>query len=373
MVDEIQDRRSRELVPTCGRPEKAAEADLKQLRDKQAANLKKTQAGPGPTPTPEAGRRAASKLAKEQQQIQDDLKKQMAKSSPSSTNEVGPEGRARQAVRARWPRPRSGIDQDQGEQAEEGEKKKPSRTSSEAQEEVVAAARKEAEEQLAMEQIAKMDRCHQVGRRATGQDGRRDRSVTRRPGPTTTASSPGPEESASRIWPRPGGFEGRSDRVDRQASAKVRRSSASPSRKAAESMENAAQRTAVPQDRRARPSRRRNWPRLVSSKLVDSLKPDKARNGGGQQPPEQGRRPGRRRRISQGGRRHPRGGPDQGPQVAPARVERQDRLLRRAIASPERAQPGADRRTRKAPRGAGHDLADLVRDLTRPKKDDGEQ
>ena len=159
LVDAIQDRRGRELSRLVAEL-KAAEAELKKLRDKQAANLKKTQAARA-NPDPKKRADELKQLAKEQKQIQDDLKKQIQKLAKLSA-----EGGAKAGEKAAgaMAKAQEGMEQDQGEQAEGGEEEA-LKDLKDAQEEV-ANARKDAEDQLAMEQIAKMaDALRSIGER----------------------------------------------------------------------------------------------------------------------------------------------------------------------------------------------------------------
>ena len=172
---------------------KKAEAELKATRDKQAANLKKTQQA-RQNPDPQKRAEELKQLAKEQQKIQDDLKKQLQKLAKLNA-EAG--AKAGQKASESMAKAQQGMEQDQGEQAE-GEEEEALKDLKQAQEEV-AANRKEAEEQLAMEQIAKMgDAFKSIGERQDKVIAETEGYEGRRPPPA--ASSPGPRTSASRSW-----------------------------------------------------------------------------------------------------------------------------------------------------------------------------
>ncbi len=149
MLDTLQNRRERELARLVQELKKA-EADLKDLKARQAANLKKTAEARKMT---DAQKRAQElqKLAKEQQQIQQEMKRQLQKLA-----KLGAEGAAKAGEQAqqRMANAQGNMEQDQGEQAE-GEMEEALDNLRQAQREV-AQNRRDAEEQLAMEQISKM-------------------------------------------------------------------------------------------------------------------------------------------------------------------------------------------------------------------------
>ncbi len=360
MLDEIENRRERELSRLVAEL-KAAEADLKKLRAQQAANLKKTQQA-RQEPDPQKRADQLKQLAKEQKKIEDDLKKQIQKLAKLN-NEGGV--KAGQKAADAMAKAQGNMDQDQGEQAEADEEEA-LQDLKQAQQEV-ADARKEAEDQLAMEQIAKMaDALKSVGERQNKmveETTRYEKSRAEGGGKLTLAQRTGVRE-LGRVQL------GLKDEV---AELTDRLGEGAPVfgltlKKAARSMEDAAQRLqALKTDD---PTVRAE--KLAAGRfgqLIDSLKPDKAK--GGQQPG------GGEGGAGQGG---PKGGGDGIPASAQIKMLRSlqqeinertdtfDELSRRQKElDPEQT---AERDKLHEDQGA---LADLVRDLTRPKKDDGEE
>ncbi len=149
LVDTLQNRRERELARLVQELKKA-EADLKALRDRQAANLKKS-AEARKMADPQQRAKELQKLAKEQQQIQQELKRQLQKLAKLGADAAA---RAGEQAQQRMANAEGDLNQDQGEQAE-GEMEEALDNLRQAQREV-AQNRREAEEQLAMEQISKM-------------------------------------------------------------------------------------------------------------------------------------------------------------------------------------------------------------------------
>ena len=361
MIEEIEDRRGKELSRLVAEL-KAAEADLKKLRDQQAANLKKTQQA-RQQPDPQKRADELKQLAKEQKKLQEDLKKQMAKLAKLN-NQAGskPGQKAAEAMA----KAQGDLDQDQGEQAE-GEEEEALEDLKQAQQEV-AEARKEAEEQLAMEQIAKMaDALKSIGERQdkmVEETNRYEKARAENDGKLTLAQRTGVKE-LGRV--QAGLKDEATELIDRLGEG-------APVfgltlKKAAEGMENAAQRLqALKTDEATIRSEKLASARF--QQLVDSLKPDKARNGG--QKPQGGDQGG------EGGQ--PKGGGDGIPAAAQIKMLRSlqqelnertdfyDELLRRQKElNPEQA---AELEKLHEDQGT---LADIVRDLTKPKKDDGEE
>ena len=149
LVDSIQNRRERELSRLV-KELKNAEADLKNLRQRQAQNLKKTQEA-GKNPDAKARAEGLKKLAKEQAEIQKELEKQLkrlAKLNAEAAAKAGSNAAGKMA------KAEENLDGDQGEQAEKDQDE--ALADLEDAQDELEQARKDAEEQLAMEQLAKM-------------------------------------------------------------------------------------------------------------------------------------------------------------------------------------------------------------------------
>jgi hypothetical protein len=361
MIEEMEDRRGKELSRLVAEL-KAAEAELKKAREKQAANLKKTQQA---RQNPDAQKRAdeLKQLAKEQKKIEEDLKKQMAKLAKMN-NDAG--AKSGQKAAEAMAKAQGELDQDDGEKAE-GDEEEALQDLKQAQQEV-AQARREAEEQLAMEQIAKMgDALKSIGERQNklvDETGKYEKARAENDGKLTL----GQRSSVRDLSRVQAGLK------DEATELMERLGEGAPVfgltlKKATDGMEAAAQR--LQQLKTDDPTIRAE--KLASSRfqqLIDSLKPEKAKGGGQQGQPGQ---PG-----DQGGQQ--RGGGDGIPAAAQIKMLRSlqqelnertdffDELLKRQKdLNPEQTaeldQLHEDQGT----------LADLVRDLTKPKKDDGEQ
>ncbi len=363
MIEEIEDRRGKELSRLVAEL-KAAEADLKKLRDKQAENLKKTQQA-RQNPDPQQRADELKKLAKEQKQIQEDLKKQIQKLAKLN-NQAG--AKPGQKAADEMARAQGELDQDDGEQAE-NDQEEALENLKQAQEEV-ADARKEAEEQLAMEQIAKMaDALKSVGERQNKmveETNRYEKARAENDGKLTLAQRAGVKE-LGRV--QSGLRDETSELIDRLGEG-------APVfgltlKKAQKAMEDAAQRL---QDLKTDDTTVRAE-KLASARfqqLVDSLKPDKAKGGAGQQQQQGGDQQG------QGGQQRAQG--DGIPAAAQIKMLKSlqeelnertdffDELLRRH----KELNPDQTAELDKLHEDQGT-LADLVRDLTKPRKDDGEQ
>ena len=362
MLEEIENRRERELSKLVAEL-KAAEAELKKTRAQQAANLKKTQQARQET-DPQKRADQLRELAKEQKRLEEDLKKQLAKLAKLN-NEGGV--KAGQKAAESMAKAQGNMEQDQGEQAE-GEEEEALKDLKQAQEEV-AEARKEAEEQLAMEQIAKMgDALKSIGERQAKmveETTKYDKGRAANDGKLTLAQRTGVRD-LGRV--QAGLKDEATELIDRLGEG-------APVfgltlKKVAEGMEAAAQRLqALKTDDPTVRAEKQASGRL--QQLVDSLKPDKAKNGqGGGQPPPGG---------GGGGGGGPQGGGDGIPASAQIKMLKSlqeeinertdffDELLRRQ----KELNPDQAAELDKLHEDQGT-LADLVRDLTKPKKDDGE-
>ncbi|WP_435005247.1 DUF4175 family protein [Tundrisphaera lichenicola] len=359
MLDEIENRRERELSRLVAEL-KAAEAGLKKLRAEQAANLKKTQQARQEA-DPKKRADQLKQLAKEQKRIEEELKKQLQKLAKLN-NEAG--AKAGQKAAESMAKAGQDMEQDQGEEAE-GEEEEALQDLKQAQEEV-AEARKEAEEQLAMEQIAKMgDALKSIGERQAKmveetnryeqlrQENQDRLSLAQRTGVRDLGRvQAGLKDEASELIDRLG--EG----------APVFNLTL---KKAAEGMEDAAQRLqALKTDEATVQAEKRAAGRF--QQLIDSLKPDKPKGGQGQQ--------------QQGGGGQ--GGSPQGGDGIPASAQikmlklLQEEINERTDSFDElrRRQKELDPEQTAALDKLHEDqgtLADIVRDLTKPKKDDGEE
>lgn len=355
LVDSIQNRRERELARLV-KELKNAEAELKALKDRQTQNLKKTEAA---RKNQDAKQRAdeLKKLAKEQEEIQKELNKQLKKLA-----KLNAEGAAQAGSRAsaKMSKAKADLDQDQGEQA--GQDQEEALADLEDAEEQVAQARKDLEEQLAMEQLAKMgDELKSLAER----QGKMVEDITnyetlrtKREGSLTVAQRTG-VRNLGRVQ------EGLKD----ESASLAEKLEGAPVfaltlKRAGQAMDDAAQRlltlkTDEETQRAARAAARR------FEQLINALKPDKPKNGG------QGQGGG----DGQGGG----GGGDGIPPAAQVkmlkalqeeindRTEFFDELRRRK----HELTPGQNEELGRLEIDQGT-LADLARDLTRPKKEDGE-
>ncbi len=361
LVDAIQNRRERELSRLVAEL-KNAEAELRKSRDRQAANLKKTRQAQA---NPDAQKRAEDlkKLAKEQQQIQDDLKKQIAKLSKLNA-EAG--AKAGQKAAESMAKAQANMEQEQGDGGEEAEKEEEEALKDLKQaEQEVAAVRKEAEEQLAMEQIAKMgDALKSIGERQDKMAEETDRYEKAK------ADAGGKLSLAQRSGIRELGRV-QAGLKDEATELTERLGEGAPVftlglKKVGQSMEDSARRLQSLQTD-AETTRVQKLASGRLKQLNDSLKPDRPKNGG-QQDQQQGN----------GGGSSPSGG-DGIPAAAQIkmlkslqqelneRTDSFDELLRRQ----KELNPEQTAELDKLHEDQGV-LADLVRDLTRPKKDDGE-
>lgn len=355
LVDSIQNRRERELARLV-KELKNAEAELKALKERQAQNLKKTEAA---RKNPDAKQRADTlkKLAKEQQEIQKELNRQLKKLA-----KLNAEGAAQAGSRAaaRMSKAQGELDQDQGDQA--GQDQEEALADLEDAEEQLAQTRKDMEEQLAMEQLAKMgDELKSLAERQAKMVGDiTDYEALRakRDGALTIAQRTG-VRNLGRVQQ---GLKSESAGLaEKLEGAPV---FALTLKRAGESMETAAQRllTLKTDDETqlaARAAARR------FEQLISSLKPDKPKNGGqGQGGDGQG------------------GGGGGGDGIPPAAQVKMLKSLQEEINERTEFYDELRRRNRELTRAQTEELerletdqgtlADLARDLTRPKKEDGE-
>jgi hypothetical protein len=159
LVDAIQNRRERELSRLV-KELKNAEAELAKTRAKQAQNLKKTREAQN-NPDAKDRRNQLKRLAKEQAEIQKDLQRQLQKLAKLSADRAA---RAGQRASGKMGRSQSDLDDDQGDQA--GKDQEEALADLEDAQEELEETRREAEEQLAMEQLSRMgDRLKSLAER----------------------------------------------------------------------------------------------------------------------------------------------------------------------------------------------------------------
>jgi hypothetical protein len=358
LVDSIQNRRERELARLV-KELKNAEAELNKLRQRQAENLKKTREARN---NPDANQRAQElkRLAKEQAEIQKELDRQLKRLAKLS---AGNAARSGQRAAGRMSQAQQNLDQDQGEQAEQ-EEEEALTDLDEAQDEI-AEARRDAEEQLAMEQLVKMadhlkslsERQDNVAKGAADYEKLREE----RDGQLTDPQRRG-VRSLGRI--QEGLKDETGELIEKLEGAPV---FSLTLKRATGNMDDAAQRlqalkTDAETQRAARAAAKR------FQQLLDALKLERAKGAGGQQGGGQ-----------QGGGA---GGGGQGDGVPAAAQLKMLKSLQEELN--ERTDFFEELRRRKkeltpeqtAELDRLHDdqgtLADIARDLTRPKRDDGE-
>jgi hypothetical protein len=356
LVDSIQDRRERELARLV-KELKAAEAELNKLRQRQAENLKKTREARN---NPDAKQRAdqLKKLAKEQAEIQKELDRQLKRLAKLN---AGGATRAGSRASGKMGQAQQDLDQDQGEQAEQNEDD--TLTDLEEAQDEVEQARRDAEEQLAMEQLVKMaDHIKSLSERqetivkATGEY---EKIRSEHDGQLTMPQRNG-VRSLGRI--QEGLKDETGELIEKLEGAPV---FALTLKRAAANMEEVAGRlhtlkTDETTQRAAQSAAKR------FQQLLESLKPDRAKEGGQQQ----------------GGGGGGGGGGAGGDGIPPAaqikmlkalqeeineRTEYYDELRRRK----KELTPDQNAEIDRLQTDQGT-LADLARDLTRPKRDDGE-
>ena len=363
LVDSIQNRRERELARLV-KELKNAEAELNKLRQRQAENLKKTREARN---NPDAKQRAdqLKKLAKEQAEIQKELDRQLKKLA--KLNAGGAE-KAGQRASGKMGQAKQDLDQDQGEQAEQGEDE--ALTDLDEAQDEIQQARRDAEEQLAMEQLVKMaDHIKGLGERqenvakATGDY---EKIRGERDGQLTIAQRNG-IRSLSRI--QEGIKDETGELIEKLEGAQV---FALTLKRAVANMGEAAQRL---QSLKTDEPTAACWPpqhqeprNRFHACSFESLKPDKPKAGeGGQQG---------------GGNQGGGAGGSGGDGIPPTAQIKMLKSLQEEIN--ERTEYFDELRRRKKElsteqnaeierlQGDQGTLADLARDLTRPKKDDGE-
>jgi hypothetical protein len=361
LIDSIQNRRERELARLV-KELKNAEKDLQKLRDRQTENLRKTRDAQKLT-DPKERADALKKLAKEQAELQKELDRQLKR-----LTKLNAEAAARAGARAasRMGKASDALDQDQGEQA--GQEQDDALADLDEAQEQLEQTRKDAEEMLAMEQLLRMgDQLKSLAERQQTVVTRTDeyeKLRVDREGQLTLAQRTG---IRSLGLVEAGLKEETGELAEKLEGAEV---FALTLRRAAERMESAAQRlkeTKTDEEtKRAAVAAANRF-----KQLLDALKPDPPKDGGQQQGGEQ-----------QGGGQQ--GGAQQGGDGIPAAAQlKMLKALQQEINDRTEFYDELRRRNKEltleqqAELNRLHEdqgtLADLVRDLTRPKKEDGEE
>jgi hypothetical protein len=355
LVDSIQNRRERELARLV-KELKNAEADLRKLRVRQAQNLKKTRDA---QKKPDSKERKAElqKLAKEQAEIQKELKRQLQKLAKLNAERAG---RAGENARAKMSKAESQLDQDQADEAGKDQEEALADLN-DAQDELEQ-TRRDAEEQLATEQLAKMgDHLKSLAERQEKVVGDTDsyEKTRRQAGGKLTVAQRSGVRSLGQV--QSGLREETSDLVRKLDGAPV---FSLTLKRAAENMDDAAKRLlAIKTDADTQAAARRAADRF--KQILESLKPDTGKNGG------QG-----------GGGGGGGGGAGDGDGIPAAAQLKMLKGLQEEVNQKTEAIEEARRRTggltpeqvkaldRLAEEQGG--LADIMRDMTRPRRADGE-
>ncbi len=355
LVDSVQNRRERELSRLV-KELKKAESEMRELRKRQAQNLKSTRDANKNSNAKER-QNQLKKLAKEQAEIQKELKRQLQRLAKLNAERAG---RAASDAEGKMAKAQDQLDQDQGDDADKNEEEALADLN-DAQEELDN-LRKEAEERLAMEQLARMgDQLKSMAERQSKMATDTDSYENLR------LQSNGKLTIAQRTGVR--GLGQVQAGLKDETAGLIEQLEGAPVfsltlRRAGESMSTAAERLqSLKTDQETQKAVRSAAHRL--DQLIDSLKADNAKQGGGGQG---------------GGGGGGGGGGDGIPATAQLKMLKtlQQEINERTEALDElrrRNQKLTPEQTREADRLATDQgaLADLVRDLTRPKWDDGEE
>lgn len=360
LVDSIQNRRERELARLV-KEMKNAESELEKLRERQA-QLRKQTAEAQKNPNAKERKEQLQKLAKEQAEIQKELDRQLQRLA-----KLNAESAARAAARAagKMEKAQQGLEQNQGDQA--GEQEEDALADLEDAQERLQQARKDAEEMLAMEQLARM------GDHLVSLAQRQDKVVSetvefdKLRGGKEDKLTLGQRKSVMSLGRIQAGLKDETgELIEKLEGAPV---FALTLKRATEGMGTAAERLqALKTDEETQRAAKSAANRF--KQLLDSLKADKGKGGG-----QQGQ-PG-------GGEGQPNSNNAQGDGIPAAaqlkmlkalqeeineRTDFFDELKRRKKnLTPEQT---AELERLETDQGT---LADLVRDLTRPRQDDGEE
>ena len=318
LVNAVQNRREKELARLV-KELKKAEADMRELRKRQAENLKATREAKQ-NPNAQERRNQLKKLAKEQAQIQQELKRQLQRLAKLNAEKAGQAGAE---AAGKMGKAQGQLDDDQGEEADKNEQEALADLN-DAQDEIEQ-TRKEAEERLAMEQLARMgDQLKSVGERqnkVVAETGAYEQLKLQNQGKLTIAQRAGVRglgQVQAGLKEETGGL------IEQLEGAPV---FSLTLRKATENMETAAARLqGLKTDQETQAAVRAAAHRF--QQLLDSLKADNAKNGGSRSGGWwrwrwRWRRWRRRRRNS-------RDRAAQDAQNSAARDQRANRILRRA-------------------------------------------
>ncbi len=354
LVDNIASRRERELARLV-KELKQAESDLRALRKRQAQNLQATREA-GKNPNSQDRRDQLKRLAKEQAQIQQELKRQLQRLAKLGADRAG---RAAADAQGKMGQAQEQLDGDEGEEAGKNEEEALADLN-DAQDELEN-VRREAEERLAMEQLARMgDQLISLAQRQAKmvKDAENYETIRKQSGGKLTIAQRTGVRGLGQVQ---AGIKDETGRLIEQLDgAPV---FALTLRRAAESMDTASTRLhAIKTDEETQKAIRAAAHRF--EQLIDALKADEAKQAG------QGGGSG-----GGGG-----GGGDGIPATAQLKMLRtlQQELNDRTEAFDElrrRSQELTTEQTKEAEQLANDQgsLADLARDLTRPRRDDGEE
>jgi hypothetical protein len=356
LVDSIQNRRERELARLV-KELKNAENDLQKLRDRQTENLKKTRDAQK-IADPKQRADALKKLAKEQAEIQKELDRQLKRLTKLNADAAA---RAGAKAASKLGKASDELDQDQADQA--GKDQDDALADLDDVQEEVKKARRDAEELLAMEQLIKMgDQLKSLGERQQTVVTRTDEYETlraQREGRLTLAQRTGIRNLG---LVESGLKEETGELIEKLEGAQV---FALTLKRATEGMETAAQRL---QELKTDEETRRAVVAAANrfKQLIESLKPDAPKEGGPQQGGDSG-----------GG-----SGGGSGDGIPPAAQVKMLKALQQEINERTEFYDELRRRKKELTPEQKTDLdrlhedqgtlADIVRDLTRPKQDDGE-
>jgi hypothetical protein len=358
LVDALQNTHDRSLARLV-KELKNAEAQLEKLRERQAKNLIKTERA-RQNKDPQARKAELQRLAKEQEEIQKELERQLQRLSKLRADAAAQAG---SKASGKMSRAQQNLEQGEGEQARK-DQEETLEDLDDAQQQLEQ-ARRDAEEQLAMEQLAKMgDTLKSLGERqdkVVEETANFEKARLERKGQLTLAQR---NEVRNLGKVQEGLKEETKELIEKLEGAPV---FALTLKRAAENMDAAAQRLSKRQtDEETQRAEKSAGKRF--KQLIDALKPDPAKGGGQQRGGGDGAGGG-------GG-----GGADDSiPTTAQLKMLKQlqqeinertelfDDLRRRPNGLTE-AQEAELKTLEEEQRAVG----DLARDLTRPRRDDGE-
>jgi len=359
LVDSIQNRRERELARLV-KELKNAESDLAQTRARQAQNLKKTREAQRNANANER-RQQLKRLAKEQAEIAKDLKRQLQRLAKLSADRAA---RAGENAAGKMSRAQNNMDDDQGDEA--GKEEENALADLDDAQDELEQTRRDAEEQLAVEQLAR------IGDDLKALAQRQDKIVTE----TNSYDELRQKSEGKLTIAQRAGIKGLGQveaGLKDETAELVEKLEGAPVfsltlKRASQSMDQAAKRLAeLKTDRLTSQSAKAASERF--KQLLDALKADAAAGGQG----------------GQGGGGGGGGGDGgQNPDGIPATAQlKMLKALQQEINEKTEALEETKRRkakltpeqTAELDRLAEEQgvLADLVRDMTRPKRDDGEQ